>query len=131
MTKEPHTVDRYVGQRIRARRMALGMGQETLARHCGITFQQIQKYEKGANRVSASRLHDLARALACRATFFLEGLPAQDAGPSEEQLLEGAFLASPQGVEIARAWPQLGDQARQSVVAIVQSIAAGSSARAA
>ena len=126
MKANPHSVDIYVGQRVRARRMALGMSQETLAHHCGITFQQIQKYEKGANRISASRLHDLGRALAVRAAWFLEGLPEQDAGPSVTALLEGAFLASRQGSEIALIWPRLGDEARQSVVAVVQAFVANS-----
>lgn len=68
----PHPVDLYVGSRIRLRRVYLGYSQERLAQAMGLTFQQIQKYEKGANRVSASRLHELSRLLDVSIEFFFE-----------------------------------------------------------
>ena len=70
----PHQVDSHVGERIRRRRRALGMSQEELAASVGLTFQQIQKYERGANRVSASKLYQLATTLKAKIEFFYEGL---------------------------------------------------------
>ena len=75
----PHPVDRHVGQRIRQRRWALGVTQGQLAEQVGIKFQQIQKYETGANRVSASRLWDIARALGVTVSYFFEGMDGEDA----------------------------------------------------
>ena len=69
-------VDAHVGQRIRARRVVMGFSQEKLANALGLTFQQVQKYEKGANRVGASRLFDLARVLEVPVAYFFDGLPA-------------------------------------------------------
>ena len=72
----PHTVDVHVGKRIRHRRWMLGVTQQQLAERIGIKFQQVQKYETGANRVSASRLWDIAQALEVPVAFFFEGLDA-------------------------------------------------------
>ncbi len=84
-----HQVDKHVGQRIRHRRWLVGMTQQQLAEAVGIKFQQIQKYETGANRVSASRLWDISRALGVAPSFFFEGLEesAPD-GPQTEDVLE-------------------------------------------
>jgi transcriptional regulator with XRE-family HTH domain len=71
-----HPVDVHVGKRIRHRRWLLGMTQQQLAEQVGIKFQQIQKYETGANRVSASRLYDIADTLGVAVSFFFEGLPS-------------------------------------------------------
>ena len=71
--KDPQPVDRHVGSRVRMRRMMVGMSQEKLGEACGITFQQIQKYEKGTNRMGASRLHHIARVLDVPIEFFYEG----------------------------------------------------------
>ena len=71
----PHTVDVHVGARVRLRRRLLGMSQERLADALGLTFQQVQKYERGANRVSASKLFEIARTLQTPIEFFFEGLP--------------------------------------------------------
>jgi transcriptional regulator with XRE-family HTH domain len=73
-TGVPHPIDVHVGRRIRTRRLLLGMNQETLAAHLGLTFQQVQKYEKGANRVSASRLSQLAEVLRVPVGFFFAEL---------------------------------------------------------
>ncbi len=84
-----HEVDKHVGQRIRHRRWLAGLTQQQLAEAVGIKFQQIQKYETGTNRVSASRLWDISRALGVSPSFFFDGLEmsgAQDSG--EENLLE-------------------------------------------
>jgi transcriptional regulator with XRE-family HTH domain len=78
-----HPVDEHVGKRIRRRRRLLGVTQQQLAERVGIKFQQIQKYETGANRVSASRLWDIADALEVQVSFFFEGLPARDGAEAE------------------------------------------------
>ena len=73
-TKAPNPVDKYVGSRVRMRRIMLGMSQEKLGEALGLTFQQVQKYEKGTNRVGASRLWELSRVLGVPITYFFEGL---------------------------------------------------------
>ena len=73
--KTPNPVDIHVGSRVRLRRMMLGMSQEKLGEHLGITFQQIQKYEKGTNRIGASRLQHIARVLTVPVAFFFEDAP--------------------------------------------------------
>src|SRR3954452_15712960 len=75
--KEPQDIGRLVGSRVRMQRMAIGMSQEKLGEACGITFQQIQKYEKGMNRMGASRLHQIARILQVPVEFFYEGAPSE------------------------------------------------------
>ncbi|MGY6632858.1 MAG: helix-turn-helix domain-containing protein [Alkalilacustris sp.] len=75
-----HPVDRHVGGRLRQRRMAIGMTQQALAKSLGVTFQQVQKYELGVNRISASRLWLVARVLDVPVSFFFEGLESQPAG---------------------------------------------------
>jgi DNA-binding XRE family transcriptional regulator len=73
--KEPQAVDRHVADRIRQKRIEIGMTQETLADALGVTFQQVQKYEKGTNRVSAGRLFRIANLLEVEVSYFFEGLP--------------------------------------------------------
>jgi transcriptional regulator with XRE-family HTH domain len=76
-------VDVHIGQRLRLRRKLVGLSQEQLAERLGITFQQVQKYEKGSNRISASRLFDAARLLSVPVSFFFEGLAASEADPEQ------------------------------------------------
>jgi transcriptional regulator with XRE-family HTH domain len=73
--RSPNPIDVHVGERIRRRRRALGISQDRLAEELGLTFQQVQKYERGANRVSASKLYQIARTLQASIPFFFEGLP--------------------------------------------------------
>ena len=73
--KSPNPIDKHVGSRVRMRRMMLSMSQEKLGDALGVTFQQVQKYEKGANRIGASRLHHIARILQVPVAFFFEGAP--------------------------------------------------------
>lgn len=80
---EPNPVDAHIGVRLRTRRVVLGMSQSDLARAMGITFQQIQKYEKGSNRVGASRMFDLCRALSVKPDFLFEGLDFAEASGSQ------------------------------------------------
>jgi len=76
MAKKPiNSIDKYVGSRVRMSRMMLGMSQEKLGEALGLTFQQVQKYEKGTNRISASRLHHISHILQVSVPFFIEGAP--------------------------------------------------------
>src|SRR6476659_2664637 len=86
-SRRPNPIDVHVGSRVRFRRMLLGMSQERLGEKLGLTFQQIQKYEKGINRIGASRLFDLAQVLGVSVQFFYEEAPAADAS----QLLQTGF----------------------------------------
>src|SRR5579862_7984206 len=113
--RNPNPIDLHVGARIRMRRRMLGVSQEKLADALGLTFQQVQKYERGANRVSASKLYEIAAALKTPVAHFFEGLadpsasgPDAVVGPdaSPEQAVH-AFLMSPGGLELAGLFPRL------------------------
>ena len=106
----PNPVDVHVGLRIRLRRKELGVSQEKLADAIGLTFQQVQKYERAANRVSASKLYEVARALATSTAYFFEGLTddhirtaAEPGGQTQMQ----AFLLTAEGVELATTFPRI------------------------
>ena len=85
MKKNPNPIDTFVGSRVRMRRLMVGMSQEKLADGLGITFQQVQKYEKGTNRIGASRLQQISRILQVPVSFFFEGAPhgSESHGSSE------------------------------------------------
>src|SRR5262245_26122558 len=131
-SRRPNPIDAHVGNRVRLRRMILGMSQEKLGDKLGLTFQQIQKYEKGINRIGASRLFDLAQVLNVPVQFFYDDAPAAVgrmgnadglAGPpSEDYVLE--FLGSRDGLELNRAFVRITDaKVRRSVVELVRSLA--------
>src|SRR6195952_358760 len=108
--RAPNPVDLHVGLRIRLRRRELGVSQEKLADSIGLTFQQVQKYERAANRVSASKLWEMARTLKTSIAYFFEGLgdtsrpqTTEAAGPPPAH----AFLLSPEGMELAQAFPRI------------------------
>lgn len=111
--KEPNAIDVHVGSRVRLRRNLLSISQERLADALSLTFQQVQKYEKGTNRISASRLHQIADILGVPVAFFFEGAPASGfeapgAVPREtapDNVRE--FLADPQGFAIMRAFMRI------------------------
>jgi transcriptional regulator with XRE-family HTH domain len=111
-TRLPNPVDLHVGARIRLRRRMQGVSQEKLADALGLTFQQVQKYERGANRVSASKLYEIASALRAPVAYFFDGLanPAGDgadgAESSEEQNVH-AFLMTAEGLELAKLFPMV------------------------
>lgn len=114
MAKEPDTapnpVDLHVGLRIRLRRKEMGVSQERLAEAIGLTFQQVQKYERAANRVSASKLYEMARALKTSIAYFYEGLPEGDAvGLEAVEARPGAqaFLLTAEGLELAYTFPKI------------------------
>jgi transcriptional regulator with XRE-family HTH domain len=102
LTKAPNPVDRHVGSRVRMRRMLIGMSQEKLGEALGITFQQIQKYEKGTNRIGASRLHHIARVLGVPVEFFYEGAPEIGTVGASRRLRRPA--TSPTSSPPPRAW---------------------------
>ena len=108
MSKVSNIVDVYVGARLRMRRTMLGMSQSRLGELLGVTFQQVQKYEKGSNRISASRLQHTARVLEVSPGYFFEGAPADSAEPgfAEEspQSYVVDFLASTEGLQLNRAF---------------------------
>src|SRR3979490_2364617 len=99
MAKKAHTpIDKHVGSRVRMRRMMLGMSQEKLGDALGLTFQQVQKYEKGMNRIGASRLHYISQILQVPVPFFFEGVPGRVAGKAETTLsYVDEFLATSDG----------------------------------
>jgi transcriptional regulator with XRE-family HTH domain len=121
MTKrDPNFVDRHVGNRVRMRRLLVGMSQEKLGELLGITFQQVQKYEKGSNRVSASRLYQISRVLGVPVQYFYDELK-EDGGPSGFAESEGAdaiagALQSPDGVQIARIFSETTDPDKRKLI---------------
>ena len=125
MLKEPNPIDIHVGSRVRMRRMMIGMSQQTLGTACGLTFQQIQKYEKGTNRIGASRLQQMARALEVPASFFFDGSPDAPTatGPIDDPLAELGSTAD--GIALAKAFIALGDvKKRRAVVDFLERMAA-------
>lgn len=132
-SRRPNPVDIHVGSRVRFRRMLLGMSQERLAEQLGLTFQQIQKYEKGINRIGASRLYDLSQILGVPIQFFYEEAPGTvdsshaDHGsgserPSESYIVE--FLSSRDGLELNRAFVRIADsKVRRAIIELTRSLA--------
>jgi transcriptional regulator with XRE-family HTH domain len=127
-TKVPDLVDKHVGSRVRMRRLMLGMSQGALADQLGITFQQVQKYEKGTNRISASRLQAMSYILQVPVSFFFEGAP-QPAGTSQRPgeapfpAYVSDFLAEADGLKLVRAFMQISDaKLRRSLVRLVEEI---------
>lgn len=122
----PHPVDRHVGARIRLRRQVLKVSQTGLADALGLTFQQIQKYETGANRVAASTLHAAARALQTTPAWFFEGLPdtaseaPDDPAPGAQAL--GLLVTCPEGLDMASAVAALPRRRQGPVLALLRAI---------
>jgi transcriptional regulator with XRE-family HTH domain len=132
--KKPNPVDTHVGSRVRLRRMLLGMSQERLGESMGLTFQQVQKYEKGVNRIGASRLFQISKILDVPVQFFFEEAPHADGAPargmaeadSETFILE--FLNSREGLELNRAFVKIANsKVRKSVVDLVRALSASES----
>jgi transcriptional regulator with XRE-family HTH domain len=130
--KAPNPVDKHVGSRVRMRRMMLGMSQEKLGDALGLTFQQVQKYEKGTNRIGASRLSQIAHILQVQVSFFFEGAPTVGTGSRQEGFAEAAspvyvsdFLASSDGLALTKAFMKIGDaKLRRRIVDLVEQMAA-------
>jgi len=92
---QPNPIDVHVGGRVRVRRVMLGLSQEALAGRLGITFQQVQKYERGSNRMGSSRLYDIAVALDVPVSFFFDDMPDEIASMSPRAIIKGADAAAP------------------------------------
>lgn len=107
-----HPVDVHVGKRIRHRRWMVGMTQQQLAERVGIKFQQIQKYETGMNRVSASRLWDISEALGAPVSFFFEGL-ADGATGGQSGAVPGDILADKEALELVRSYYAIPETQRR------------------
>lgn len=128
--KKPNPIDIHVGSRIRLRRNMLGVSQEKLGDSLGITFQQIQKYEKGTNRVGASRLQAIASILNAPVSFFFEGAPGEDGLPAPGLTEDGTayvadFLNSSEGIQLNRAFVKISDpKVRRKVLDLVKALAA-------
>ncbi|MFZ5721651.1 MAG: helix-turn-helix domain-containing protein [Pseudomonadota bacterium] len=119
----PHPVDRHVGVRIRMRRKEMGVSQERLAEALGITFQQVQKYERGANRVSASKLWEIAAALKTPVAYFYDGLGDQDTLSAQRDAAQ-EFMLSTEGIELMAAFPRIAEPAiRRKIVELVRVVA--------
>ncbi|MBT8415387.1 MAG: helix-turn-helix domain-containing protein [Boseongicola sp.] len=108
-----HPVDVHVGKRIRHRRWMVGMTQQQLAEHVGIKFQQIQKYETGMNRVSASRLWDIAETLSVPVSFFFDGLASESEESIENQTVPGDILADKEALELVRSYYAIPETQRR------------------
>ena len=129
--KQPNPIDIHVGSRVRLRRMMLGMSQEKLGESLGITFQQIQKYEKGTNRIGASRLQHIARVLGVPVAFFFEDAPATPGErPPGDNLAEPErtsyvvdFLSSSEGIQLNKAFVRIKDaRLRRRVIDLVRAL---------
>ncbi|MGZ5830001.1 MAG: helix-turn-helix domain-containing protein [Xanthobacteraceae bacterium] len=110
-SKQANAIDVHVGLRIRAARLAAGLSQERLGNELGVTFQQVQKYEKGSNRVGASRLSDAAKVLSVPVSFFFENDAGSEKSPktNEGLLAITEALSTPEGIRIARALARISD----------------------
>ena len=129
--KAPNPTDKHVGARVRMRRMMLGMSQEKLGDALGLTFQQVQKYEKGANRIGASRLQQIAHVLQVPVSFFFEGapnVPGQQTGMAEapSPAYVSDFLATSDGLALTKAFVRIKDpKLRRRIVDLVEQIVSG------
>lgn len=125
--RSANSVDRRLGQRLRARRLETGLSQEKLAELLGLTFQQVQKYEKGVNRMAASRLLEIANALDVPISFFYDGLSASTPdGVAEDGADAAVFdtLATPDGLQLITLFSSIKNpRVRRRVVELVRALA--------
>src|SRR6266404_1634171 len=130
MTKKaPNPIDKHVGSRVRMRRMMLGMSQEKLGDALALTFQQVQKYEKGTNRIGASRLQQISQILQVPVAFFFEGAPnlhptldGMKEAPSPAYVAD--FLATSEGLALTKAFTRIKEpKLRRRIVDLVKQIA--------
>ena len=124
MSESIHPVDRLVGQRVRLLRLSCRMSQTVLASHLGLTFQQVQKYEKGTNRISASKLVEIARALSVNVSDLFDGTGNLDAKAKSSQ---NALAVSPVDVEIFRKLSGIRDgRLKKRILALISALTAES-----
>lgn len=126
---KPNEIDVHVGARVRQRRRLLGLSQEQLGKALGLTFQQVQKYERGVNRIGASRLHQLGAALGVPVGFFFEGLAGGSGGAGSGASggasgLDPDAMSSRETLDLVRAYYAVGDPAvRRKVVDLLRALA--------
>jgi transcriptional regulator with XRE-family HTH domain len=126
--KIPNPIDVHVGSRVRIRRLELGISQGKLGDALGLTFQQVQKYEKGTNRISSSRLQHVSRILHVAIAHFFEGSPGQlkAKGNAPSSAYVSDFLATTDGLTLAKAFTQIKNTSvRHHIVKLVNEIADG------
>lgn len=131
MAKTPDPIDVHVGGRMRLRRMMIGMSQEKLGDHLQLTFQQVQKYEKGANRIGAGRLYRVAKVLGVDVSFFFEDLPPEAMRPAADGFAEPDatpflmdFVSTPEGLQLNSAFAKISSpEARKRIVDLVKTLA--------
>lgn len=127
--RDPNFVDVHVGSRIRMRRQLINMSQERLGELLGITFQQVQKYEKGANRISASRLHNTAKILSVPISFFFDELVDENAEPGMREGSQDSYtsaLMSVEGIQLAKAFRDAESPAKRKLIASIAKLIAES-----
>jgi transcriptional regulator with XRE-family HTH domain len=127
-TKAPNPIDKHVGARVRMRRLLIGMSQEKLGTALGITFQQIQKYEKGANRIGASRLQQMSDVLGVPVAYFFEDAQGEALPPGFSSDKKGDyvadFLATSEGLQLTKSFMKVKDaKVRRRIVDLVSSLA--------
>lgn len=132
MSKEPNPIDRHVGNRLRMQRILSDMSQEKLGEALGITFQQVQKYEKGVNRISASRLQQISQILKVPPSFFFQNAPVKTATGDETRGFSDNFssqyvvdsLSTTEGLQLNRAFARISEpKTRKRIVDLVATIA--------
>jgi transcriptional regulator with XRE-family HTH domain len=129
VSRSPDLVDKHIGRRIRMRRLTLDMSQTALGHALGVTFQQVQKYEIGVNRISASRLHQMANVLQVPVLFFFDGLPTNSGGSKGRAaglLLTYVddFLATADGLSLVKAFMQIENRKlRTAIVDLIERVA--------
>jgi len=122
--RSPHATDRHVGNRVRMRRKMQGMTQQKHGDALGVTFQQVQKYESGTNRIGASRLQHIASIQQVPISFFFEGAPGRLSILDEPCDYVSGFLATPEGLALTKAYKQIENaKLRRSIVALVKQMA--------
>ena len=129
MKKSTGSIDKEIGSRVRMRRVSIGMSQEKLGDMLGLTFQQVQKYEKGTNRISVSRLVDIAKILGVDIHFFFNGIKSIKAenGFAEEESPPyiSEVMSTPEGLQLIRTFTGIKNaKVRKSIVQLVSTLAA-------
>jgi transcriptional regulator with XRE-family HTH domain len=128
MMAKKNPIDKHVGSRVRMRRLMLGMSQEKLSDGIGLTFQQVQKYEKGTNRMGSSRLQQIANVLGVPVTFFFEGVPGQPKldGKAPSPAYVNEFISTSDGLALTKAFLEIKNaKLRRSIVNFVEEVADG------
>jgi transcriptional regulator with XRE-family HTH domain len=121
--RAPDPIDRHVGLRVKSRRRYIGMSQSELAKRIGLTFQQVQKYETGANRISASKLYEISCALAVRVAYFFDELEGQTPSGENPQLYVSDSMtrgASAEVMTFLEIWPTMAPMARKAFMDLLQ-----------